>query len=325
MERWYVPTLDFFSPMKLRQFLHAVTDENVWCQFDSYAQRVREFTHRCRDSQGAMGDIPAIHPSVYVLLARTKKYIFPNLRTLHAATDQSTTPLELILCITPSLRSFQLAPSDERYALTDKTYTIWVTLDMLATGNGGTPNVNIQYLEMRAVVPVNLKYLDKILSLTNLCSLRVNGIIREDDDVASDYVLRLSMLPHLKDLLLSLQENETFFPARNGGFQSLKYLTIQGNGPSLENFFDAILSNRLQYATIMDSVEWDTNIWAYGAALYVRGVGCMLRRTGATGQDTHHAAYHALEHKCGCSEMCERPSHADRYPTLARVTCSADS
>jgi hypothetical protein len=93
-----------------------------------------------------------------------------------------------------------------------------------------------------------------------LRSLRVNGIIREDDDVASDYILRLSMLPHLKDLLLSLQENESFLPARNGGFQSLKYLTIQSNGPSLENFFDAIPSNRLQYVTIMDSVEWNTRI-----------------------------------------------------------------
>ena len=221
------------------QFLQPVTDENIWRQFDKYALRVHRFTHRCCDSPNYHEDIPPIHPSVYLLLARTKRYLFPNLRTLRAATDQYTTPIELIFCIT---HTFELAPSNERYGLTDATYAVGTTLDMLTTANGDMPSVHIHYLELRAVVPV--ESFDKLLSLTKLRSLRVNGINwehKDSDDVASDYILHLSKLPHLQDLLLSIQEGEAFLPAYNDGFPSLKRLTIQSSGPSLESFFSALL------------------------------------------------------------------------------------
>jgi hypothetical protein len=222
MKRWYVLAFSPLNPLKSRQFCNAVTNEDIWRKFDNYAFRVREFTHRCRDDFNHFDDGPVIHPSLYVLLAKTKKYIFPNLHNLHAASTKCNTPLELMLCITPSLHIFRLAPSNEKYRFADTSYTVDTTLDMLTTGNGGAPNAHLQRLELRTIISGH--DLDKIGSLTNLRSLRVTGIEPETQDgfEGSPYLKRLSRLPYLQELLLSLEENETFLSVENDGFPSLK-------------------------------------------------------------------------------------------------------
>jgi hypothetical protein len=121
-----------------------------------------------------------------------------------------------MLCITPSLHISRLAPSNEKYGFADTSYTVDTTLDMLTTGNGGAPNAHLQRLELRTIISGH--DLDKIGSLTNLRSLRVTGIKPETQGgfEGSAYLQRLSRLPYLQELLLSLEENETFLPVVEG-------------------------------------------------------------------------------------------------------------
>ena len=162
--------------------------------------------------------------------------------------------------ITPSLRFLEVFAQhlSDPQKLAD---VLGLMFDILSTSRGSAnanQNTQLQHLELTTTLPPSC--LDQLVSLRQLRTLHLMGITPEYIG-GVDYIQRLSTLPYLRNLSLSIDDNQLFRPVEQDTFPSLEHLIIRGEPSSLRSLLCALPPNRLKFMAIVDIVlDWATII-----------------------------------------------------------------
>lgn len=204
----------------------------------------------------------AIHPSVYLHLARRFEFIFPHLSyfALNLEYLDDETGISTLLCLPPSLRRLDLSYYSPEY-FNDAKYIVGAVFDQI-------PNTASDIADLRVDLHLPDTYLDKILLMRRLRTLMLSEMAIT---TGYSWLHRLPTLSNLTDLTLSvinIPAPDASLPLDWSNLTGLRSLTMRGHLDNFAYILAALLVDQLHTLKLtMDSRQtlakdsWPRKLW----------------------------------------------------------------